>query len=58
MIELLYSTITVLGISVVPYILLASFQNLKIYFYLFEFIVWIILVATSNYKNHYLYNPT
>ena len=58
MIELLYTTITVLGISVVPYILLASFQNMKIYFYLFQFIVWIILVATSNYKNHYLYNPT
>lgn len=58
MIELLYTTITVLGISVVPYFLLASFQNLKIYFYIFQFIVWIILVATSNYKNHYLYNPT
>lgn len=56
MIELLYTLLTVLGISFIPFILLSSFQYTKIYFYSFHIIVWIILVSINDYKQHYLWN--
>ena len=56
MIEILYSTIFVLGVSVLPFFLSPTFQYTKIYFYLFQFLVWIILICLDDYKNHYLYD--
>ena len=56
MIEILYSTIFVLGASVLPFLLSPTFQYTKIYFYLFQFLVWIILICLDDYKNHYLYD--
>ena len=56
MIELLYSILTVFGICLIPYFLLASFQYMRILFFVFQFIVWIIAISIKDYKNHYLWD--
>ena len=56
MIELLYSLLTVLGISIIPFFLFASFQYSKIYFYSFQIIIWILLISINDYKKNFLWN--
>ena len=53
--ELLYSTIIIIGICIIPYFLFASFQNLRIIFFIFQFIIFCIITFNSKYKNHYLW---
>ena len=56
MIELLYAVIIVLGISIVFYFIFPTFQYLKIYFYPFQLLIWIILISQNQYKKHYLWD--
>ena len=55
MIELLYTFITVFGISIFFYIFFASFQYMKIYFYSFQLLISILLLSLNPYKKHYLW---
>ena len=56
MIELLYAVLSVFGISTIFYFIFATFQYLKIYFYSFHFLLWILLISLNQYKNHYLWD--
>ena len=56
MIELLYAVIIVLGISIAFYFIFPTFQYLKIYFYPFQLLIWIILISQNQYKKHYLWD--
>ena len=55
MIELLYTVITILGISIIFYFVFASFQFFKIYFYFFQLLISILLLSLNPYKKNYLW---
>jgi len=55
MIELLYALIIVFGFSLFFYFIFPTFQYMKIYFYLFQLFLWILLMTLNQYKNHYLW---
>ena len=56
MLELLYASLIVLGISIIPFFIFASFQNFRIYLFLFQFIISLILIFYRPYKQHSLWN--
>ena len=56
MIELLYAIIIILGISTAFYFIFPTFQYLKIYFYPFQLLIWILLISLNPYKKHYLWD--
>ena len=58
MLELLYSTIIVLGIGIIPYFIFVSFQNFRIFLFLFQFIICLILICFHPYKHHSLWHET
>ena len=56
--ELLYSTIIIVVICIIPYFLFSSFHYLRIIFYILQFIIFCIITFNSKYKNHYLWENT
>ena len=54
--ELLYSLIIIFLISLFIYFIFYSFQNLRIIFFIFQLIIFLVITFNSKYKNHYLWN--
>jgi len=45
----------VLGASLFFYFIFPTFQYMKVYFYSFQLLLWILLMSLNQYKNHYLW---
>lgn len=53
MLELLYTTLTIIGLSFLFFICLPSFQKFRFIFYVYFIVVWFVLFFT---REHYLYD--
>ena len=56
--ELLYITIIFAAFCIIPYCFCSSFQNLRIFFFIFQLIFYCVIFFTSKYKNNYLWEDT
>ena len=56
--EILYTTIIIAGASIIPFFYFYSFQNLRIFFFIIQIIIFCIITFNSKYNKNYLWNDT